>query len=117
MTILAIGPYSQATKCNGVVYVSGCLGLIPETKTMVEGGVAAQARQLLTNLRNVLEAAGSSLEKVCKTTMFLQDMKDFAEANAVYSEFFSSNHPARSTIAVLALPLGALVEVECIAEA
>lgn len=111
----AIGPYSQAIKANGLVFVSGCLGVDPATNKMVEGGVGAQARQVLTNLKSIVEASGSSMDKVCKTTVLLADMAFFPELNAVYAEFFSLSAPARATFAVAGLPLNALVEIECVA--
>ena len=113
----AIGPYSQGIKANGFVFVSGQLGLIPETGVFAEGGVAGQTRQSLKNVRHVLEAAGSGLEKVVKVTVFLKDMKDFAAMNAVYSEFFTEDFPARSAVQVAALPKDGLVEIEVIATA
>ena len=113
----AIGPYSQGIKANGFVFVSGQLGLIPETGEFAEGGVAGQTRQSLTNVKHVLEAAGSGLGKVVKVTVFLKDMKDFAAMNAVYSEFFTEDFPARSAVQVAALPKDGLVEIEVIATA
>ncbi len=113
----AIGPYSQGISSNGFVFVSGQLGLIPETGKFAEGGVTGQARQSLTNVQAVLEAAGSGLEKVVKVTVFLKDMKDFEAVNAVYSGFFTKDCPARSAVQVAALPKGGLVEIEVIAEA
>ena len=113
----AIGPYSQGIKSNGFVFVSGQLGLIPETGVFAEGGVAGQTRQSLKNVRHVLEAAGSGLEKVVKVTVFLKDMKDFAAMNAVYSEFFTEDFPDRSAVQVAALPKDGLVEIEVIAAA
>jgi len=113
----AIGPYSQGISANGFVFVSGQLGLIPETGKFAEGGVTGQTRQSLTNVRAVLEAAGSGLEKVVKVTVFLKDMKDFEAVNAVYSGFFEKDCPARSAVQVAALPKGGLVEIEVIAEA
>ncbi len=113
----AIGPYSQAIRANGMVYVSGCIGLDPETKKMVEGGVAAQARRVLDNLKAIVEASGSDLSKVCKCTVLLADMSFFAEINAIYAEYFPENPPARATFAVLGLPAGALIEIDCIAVA
>ncbi|NWG34122.1 MAG: RidA family protein [Chloroflexi bacterium] len=111
----AIGPYSQAIRTENLVFTAGQIGLVPATMEIVEGGIAAQTRQVLTNLKHVLEAADSGLNFVVKTTVFLQNMEDFAAMNAVYAEFFPENPPARSTIAVAALPKGALVEIECIA--
>jgi len=111
----AIGPYSQAILTGGFVFTAGQVGLDPSKMEIVEGGIEAQTRQTLMNLKNVLEAADSGLNYVVKTTVFLQDMNDFTAMNGVYSEFFPSNPPARATVAVAALPKGALVEVECIA--
>ncbi len=111
----AIGPYSQAVRTESLVFTAGQVGLNPETGELVEGGIEAQTRQVLTNLKHVLEAADSGLNFVVKTTVFLKDMNDFAKMNAVYAEFFGENPPARSTIAVAALPKGALVEIECVA--
>jgi 2-iminobutanoate/2-iminopropanoate deaminase len=111
----AIGPYSQAIRTERLVFTAGQIGLDPASMEIVEGGVAAQTRQVLTNLKRVLDAADSGLNYVVKTTVFLQSMDDFAAMNAVYQEFFPENPPARSTVAVAALPKGALVEIECIA--
>jgi len=111
----AIGPYSQAVLAEDLVFTSGQIALDPSTMEFVEGGVEAQTRQVLTNLRHVLETADSGLNFVIKTTVFLKDMGDFAKMNAVYAEFFPENPPARSTVEVAALPKGALVEIECIA--
>ena len=111
----AIGPYSQAIRIDDLVFTAGQVGLNPATMEIVEGGIEAQTRQVLTNLKNVLEAADSGLNFVVKTTVFLQSMNDFAAMNGVYAEFFPENPPARSTIAVAGLPKGALVEIECVA--
>ncbi len=111
----AIGPYSQAVHIGSMVYTAGQVGLDPATMELVPGGVEEQTRQVLSNLTNVLEAAGSSLSLVIKTTVFLKDMNDFAKMNAIYAEAFSENSPARSTVAVAALPKGAQVEIEVIA--
>jgi 2-iminobutanoate/2-iminopropanoate deaminase len=111
----AIGPYSQAIRTENLVYTAGQVGLDPVTMEIVEGGIEAQARQVLTNLKHVLEAADSGLNYVVKTTVFLQNMNDFAAMNGVYNEFFPENPPARSTIAVAGLPKAALVEIECVA--
>ena len=112
----AIGPYSQGIMANGFVFASGQLGLVPETGEFAAGGVAGQARQSLTNVKHILEAAGSGLEKVVKVTVFLKDIKDFAAMNAVYSEFFKADYPARSAVQAAALPKDGLVEIEVIAE-
>jgi len=111
----AIGPYSVGISTGTLVFTAGQIGLDPKTGLMVEGGVEAEARQALTNLKAILEAAGSGLEKVVKTTVFLKDMADFARVNAIYAEFFVENPPARSAVAVAALPKNALLEVESIA--
>lgn len=111
----AIGPYSVAIKTDNLVFVSGQLGIDPSNGAIVDGGIQAQTRTALTNLKSVLESAGSSLEQVVKTTVFLTDMAQFAEMNAVYAEFFTSDHPARSAIQVAALPKGGIVEIEAIA--
>jgi 2-iminobutanoate/2-iminopropanoate deaminase len=111
----AIGPYSQAIRIDNLVFTAGQVGLDPATMEIVEGGVEAQTRQVLNNLKNVLEAAGSGLKFVVKTTVFLQSMGDFATMNGIYAEFFPENPPARSTVAVAGLPKGALVEIECVA--
>ncbi len=111
----AIGPYSQAVEANGFVFCSGQLPVDPTTGEFVPGGVKEQTHQSLTNARNVLQAAGLDLNNVVKTTVFLSDMANFAEMNEVYAGFFAQPFPARSAVAVKALPKGALVEVECIA--
>jgi 2-iminobutanoate/2-iminopropanoate deaminase len=111
----AVGPYSQAVKTESLVFVSGQIGLVPETGAMVEGGVEVQAKKCLENLRAVLEAAGSSMENVVKSTVFLADINDFAAVNTVYGEFFRSDPPARACVQVSALPKGALVEIEAVA--
>ncbi len=111
----AIGPYSQAIQMDTMVVTAGQIGLNPATGELVDGGIQAQTRQVLTNLRHVLEAADSELGLVVKTTVFLKDMKDFAAMNAIYAEFFTENPPARSTVAVAELPKGALVEIETLA--
>lgn len=111
----AIGPYSQAIEVNGFVFASGQIPIDPATGEMVQGGVQEQTRQALTNASEVMKAAGLDLSHVVKTTVFLADMNDFAAMNEVYATFFSAPFPARSAVAVKALPEGALVEVECIA--
>ena len=111
----AIGPYSVAIATDNLVFVSGQLGIDPATGAIVEGGIQAQTRTALTNLKSVLTSAGSSLEQVVKTTVFMTDMAQFAEMNAIYAEFFTSDFPARSAIQVAALPNGGIVEVEAIA--
>lgn len=111
----AIGPYSQAIVIEKLVYTAGQVGLDPVTMELVEGDVEAQTRQVLTNLKHVLETADSGMNFVIKTTVFLLDMAEFAKMNAVYAEFFPENPPARSTVQVSGLPKGARVEIECIA--
>lgn len=111
----AIGPYSQAIEVNGFVYASGQLPIDPATGAFPEGGVQEQTRQSLLNVMAILEEAGLTLANVVKTTVYLADMGDFAAMNEIYSQFFSQPFPARSAVAVKALPKGALVEVEVIA--
>ena len=111
----ALGPYSAGIITEDFVFASGQLGLDPATGEFVPGGVREETRQALTNLAHVLEAGGSSLDLAVKTTVFLRDMGEFAEMNAVYGEFFETNPPARSTVQVAALPKGAAVEIEVIA--
>lgn len=112
----AIGPYSQAIQVGGLVYASGQLPINPETGALVPGGIKEQTRQSLTNVKAVLEEAGTAMNRVVKTTVFLADMGDFADMNSVYAEFFSTPYPARSAVAVKTLPKGALVEIEVVAE-
>ena len=111
----AIGPYSVAIECGGFVFCAGQTGIDPATGDLVGPELEAQTRQVLANLRNVLEAAGSSLDMVVKTTVFLRDMADFPKMNAIYGEYFGSNPPARSTVAVAGLPKGGVVEMEAVA--
>ncbi len=111
----AIGPYSLGIKVGDFVFCSGQAGVDQSVGKLVTGGIEAETRQTLTNLGNILEAAGSGLDRVVKTTVFLTDIKEFSKMNAVYAEFFGSNPPARSTVQVAALPMGAVVEIECIA--
>jgi 2-iminobutanoate/2-iminopropanoate deaminase len=111
----AIGPYSQAIEVNGFIFASGQLPIDPATGEFAEGGVKEQTRQSLTNASRILESAGVDLSHVVKTTVFLADMADFVAMNEVYSSFFKAPFPARSAVAVKALPKGALVEIECIA--
>ena len=113
----AIGPYSQAIEAGGLVFVSGQLPVNPSTGEFAEGGIKEQTRQSLTNAQQVLQAAGTDLSRVVKTTVFLSDMDNFGAMNEVYAEFFSQPFPARSAFAVRTVPKGALVEIECIAEA
>lgn len=111
----AIGPYSQAVKTESMVFVSGQIPIDPQTGEFVSEDVAEQAEQVLKNMSAVLEAAGSSLNNVVKTTVFLADMNDFAAMNEVYAKFFSNNKPARATVQAARLPRDARVEIECIA--
>jgi len=110
-----IGPYSVAIRAGELIFTSGQLGLDPATGSLVPGGIEAETRQVLTNLRHVLADAGSGLERVVKTIVFLKDMADFTKMNAVYAEFFSENPPARSTVQAAALPKGGSVEIEVVA--
>jgi 2-iminobutanoate/2-iminopropanoate deaminase len=111
----AVGPYSQAIRVGDFIYTAGQIALVPETGKLVEGGIEAQTRQVMQNLASVLEAAGSSLAHVVKTTIFVTNLADFATINKVYGSFFTSDPPARSTVQVAALPLGANVEIEAVA--
>jgi 2-iminobutanoate/2-iminopropanoate deaminase len=111
----AIGPYEQAIKVGEFVYTAGQIPIDPKTGNFVEGGIAAQTRQVLENLKAVLEAAGSSLDRVVKATVFLKNMGDFAAMNEVYAEYLGEAKPARSTVAVAELPRGALVEIDFVA--
>jgi len=108
-------PYSQAIRANGLVFVSGQLGLRPGEQELVPGGVAEQTEQVFANLRAVLEAAGSGLDRLVKTTVFLQSLGDFAAMNEVYARHVGESAPARSTVEVAKLPSGALVEIEAVA--
>lgn len=110
----AIGPYSQAVKVNGMVYTSGQIALTPEGE-MLQNDVVVQTKQVLKNLTAVLEAAGSGLDRVVKTTIFLDSMDDFATVNEIYAQAFGDHKPARSTVAVKTLPKNALVEIDAIA--
>jgi 2-iminobutanoate/2-iminopropanoate deaminase len=112
----AIGPYSQAIKVGNLVYTSGQIPIDPATGSFVEGGIKEQTRQSLQNVKAILEEAGLTMKNVVKTTVFMADMNDFADMNAVYAEFFAEPFPARSAVAVKTLPKGALVEIEVIAE-
>jgi len=111
----AIGPYSQAIKANGMLFCSGQIPIDPSTGEFVEGGVADQTEQVFKNLVAVLEAGGSGLDGVVKTTVFLADMDDFAAMNEVYGKYFNLNKPARATVQAARLPRDARVEIECIA--
>ena len=112
----AIGPYSQAIVSGGLVFCSGQVPIDPATGELVSGGIQEQTHRSLMNLKAVLEAAGSGLDRVVKTTVFLQSMNDFAAMNAVYANYFPNDPPARSTVEVAKLPRNALVEIECIAQ-
>ena len=111
----AVGAYSQGIIANGFVFTAGQIPLIPGTSNLRDGGIQAQTRQVMNNIKGVLEAAGSSLDNVVKTTVFLADIKDFAAFNAVYSEYFPQDPPARTTVQAGGLPIGALIEVEAVA--
>ncbi len=112
---MAIGPYVQGIKTNGFLYTSGQIALDPKTGELIKGDIMDQTRQALTNLKAVLEAGGSSLERVIKATIFLKSMNDFATVNKIYEEFLGQSKPARSTVAVSDFPKGALVEIDFIA--
>jgi 2-iminobutanoate/2-iminopropanoate deaminase len=111
----AIGPYSQAIKANGMVFTSGQIPIDPSTNQLISGDIAAQTERVLNNVSAILEAAGTSLQKVVKTTVFLKNMSEFAQMNEVYAKFFGSNPPARSTVEVARLPKDVLVEIDVIA--
>ena len=111
----AIGPYAQAIRANGFIYTAGQIPIDPKTNEFVSGGIAAQTRQVLENLKAVLEAGGSSLEKVVKATVFLRNMGEFAAMNEIYAEYLGNVKPARSTVAVSELPRGALIEIDLVA--
>ena len=111
----AIGPYSQAIEVNGFVFASGQIPINPATGDFVEGGIKEQTKQALTNASNILKEAGTDLSHVVKTTVYMADMSDFAAMNEIYAQFFNEPYPARSAVAVKALPKGALVEVEVLA--
>ena len=112
----AIGPYSQAIRVGNNIFTSGQIPIDPTTGAFVEGGIKEQTRQSLLNVKAILNEAGTTMDHVIKTTVFMADMNDFAEMNSVYSEFFNTPYPARSAVAVKTLPKGALVEIEVIAE-
>ncbi|MFW5867948.1 MAG: Rid family detoxifying hydrolase [Armatimonadota bacterium] len=111
----AVGPYSQAVRAGEMIFCSGVLGLDPETKELVQDSFEAQVRRVMDNLSMLLEDCGADLASVVKTTVFLVDMQQFSEFNGIYAEYFDDAPPARSTIQVAALPLGAQIEVEAIA--
>jgi 2-iminobutanoate/2-iminopropanoate deaminase len=111
----AIGPYSQAIRVNGMVFLSGQIAIDPRTQQLVEGDVAVQTERVLMNVEAVLKAAGSGMEKAIKTTVYLKDINDFAKMNEVYGRFFKENPPARSTVAVARIPRDRRVEIDVIA--
>lgn len=110
-----IGPYSAGVRVGNLVFTAGQIGLDPASGEIVPGGIEAETHRVFQNLRGILEAAGSSLDKVVKTTVFLRDMADFARMNAIYAEYFKGNYPARSTVQAAGLPKGVAVEIEAIA--
>ena len=112
----AIGPYSQAIRVGNLVFSSGQIPIDPATGAFAEGGIKEQTRQSLSNVKAILDEIGLSMSDVVKTTVFLADMNDFVDMNSIYAEFFSEPYPARSAVAVKALPKGALVEIEVVAE-
>ena len=112
----AIGPYSQAVAVDDYIFTAGQIAIIPQTNTLVQGNVTAQTRQVLENLKAVIEAAGATVASVVKTTVYLTKPEDFAVMNDVYAEYFNNEPPARSTVFVTALPKGALVEIDIIAK-
>ena len=112
---VAIGPYSQAIRVGNLLYTSGQIPINPATGNFVDGSIKEQTRQSLTNIKAILEEAGLTMAHVVKTTVFMADMNDFADMNAVYAEFFTEPYPARSAVAVKTLPKGALVEIEVVA--
>ena len=111
----AIGPYSQAVQADSLLFISGQLPLVPETGQILEGPIDEQTRQVMQNISAILQEAGGSLENIVKTTIFLTDLANFQQVNAAYGSFFSETPPARATIQVAALPLGAPVEIEAVA--
>jgi 2-iminobutanoate/2-iminopropanoate deaminase len=112
----AVGPYSQAVRANDLLFVSGNLPIDVETGKITEGGIELQTHMVLKNISKLLEGAGLQLSDIIKTTIFIKDMNDFAKVNSVYSEYFTSDYPARSTVEVSRLPKDALIEIECIAK-
>jgi 2-iminobutanoate/2-iminopropanoate deaminase len=111
----AAGPYSQGIIANGFIFVAGQGGIVPGTKTPIEGGIQAQTRQTFENIKAILEAAGTSLDKVVKMNVYLTDISDFAAMNEIYASFFGAEPPARTTVQVAKLPLGLIVEIEATA--
>ncbi len=112
----AVGPYSTATICGGIIYMSGMIGVDPQTGKAPEGGTLAQAKQVFENIETVLGEMGAELDDVLKTTVYLTDMGDFAEVNKLYAAVFGPNYPARTCVEVSKLPMGLSIEVECIAK-
>lgn len=112
----AIGPYSQAVKTNKMVFLSGQIAIDPKTQQFVDGDIETQTRRVLDNLKAVVEASGSKLESVAKTTIYLTDISDFSKVNEIYASYFSTGKPARSTVCVAALPKNAKIEIDAIAE-
>jgi 2-iminobutanoate/2-iminopropanoate deaminase len=111
----AIGPYSQAVVANGFVFLSGQIPLDPSTNQLLDGDITSQTELVLSNMKGLLEACGSTIEQVVKTTVFIKDMGEFAKMNEVYTRYFSANAPARSTVEVARLPRDVKIEIECIA--
>ena len=111
----AIGPYSQAVEANGMLFISGQIPVDPNTGKIVDGGIEAQSKQVLENIKSILEAAGYTLDDVVKTTVFMKDLGDFAKMNDIYATYFKNNPPARSAFQVARLPLNVLIEIETIA--
>ena len=111
----AIGPYSQAVRANGFLFISGQIAMNPNTKQLIEGDVRAQTERAMENLKGIVEAGGSSMDRVVKTTVYLKDMNDFAAMNETYGRFFPANPPARATVEVARLPRDVCVEIELIA--
>ena len=112
----AIGPYSQAVKVGNLLFTSGMIPIDPESNTLVEGGIEIQAERALNNVKALLEASGTSLDKVVKTVVFIKNMDDFAKVNEIYAKYFTSDFPARSCVEVARLPKDVLIEIEAIAE-
>ncbi len=112
----AIGPYSQAIKIDKMVFLSGQIAIDPKTQQFIDGDIETQTKMVLDNLKSVIEASGSSLESVVKTTIYLTDINDFSKVNEIYASYFSSGKPARSSVCVAALPKNAKIEIDAIAE-
>ena len=112
---LAIGPYSQAVKYGNIIFTSGAIGVDPGTGAFADGGIQVQTKQCIENLKVILEASGSSLENVLKTTVFIKDMNDFSKVNEIYGKYFTEKQPGRSCVEVARLPKDALIEIEAIA--